>query len=320
MLKGKTGDVLEKIRGLFSRKYTFIFVPDVTGKFIRFSTPKIVIKGAVAALAVFVTLFTVFSVTIIKKNEDLRELKDLRSTTAAQKVEIQQFSQKIKMVETQLSRLEKFDRKLRVITALEKQAAAPSELGLGGPNAADSGAEFLSGAGKMNQSMIDTLNGDLGRLHQQAESQEISFFELDEFFKEQSSLLSHTPSIWPVRGWITSTFGYRRSPFTGLRELHEGLDMATQIGSPIVSPAAGVVVSSGFHRGYGNLLEIDHGYGVTTRYGHTSKIMVTPGRKVKRGDVVALVGSTGRSTGPHLHYEVVVNGVAVNPYGYILED
>jgi len=320
MLRSKSGDILERIRGLFSRKYTFIFVPDVTGKFIRFSTPKIVLKGAVAALAVFVILFTVFSVTIIKKNEDLRELKDLRSTTAAQKVEIQQFSQKIKMVETHLSRLEKFDRKLRVITALEKQNPASAEFGLGGPNAADSGTEFLNGAGKMNQSMIDTLNGDLGRLRQQAESQEISFFELDEFFKEQSSLLSHTPSIWPVRGWITSTFGYRRSPFTGLREMHEGLDVATQIGSPIVSPAAGVVVSSGFHRGYGNMLEIDHGYGVTTRYGHTSKIMVSPGRKVKRGDIIALVGSTGRSTGPHLHYEVVLNGVAVNPYGYILED
>lgn len=320
MLKGKVTDVLDKFRGLFSRKYTFIFVPDVTGKFIRFSTPKVVVKGALAALAAFVVVFTVFSVTIIKKNEDLRELKELRSSTAAQKVEIQQFNQKIKMVETQLSRLEKFDRKLRVITALEKQNPASADFGLGGPNAGDAGAEFANGVGKMNQSMIDTLNGDLGRLRQQAESQEISFFELDEFFKEQSSLLSHTPSIWPVRGWITSTFGYRRSPFTGLREMHEGLDVATQNGSPVVAPAAGVVITSGFHRGYGNMLEIDHGYGVTTRYGHNSKIMVTPGRKVNRGDVVALVGSTGRSTGPHLHYEVIVNGVPVNPYGYILED
>lgn len=320
MLKGKVTDVLDKFRGLFSRKYTFIFVPDVTGKFIRFSTPKVVVKGALAALAAFVVVFTVFSVTIIKKNEDLRELKELRSSTAAQKVEIQQFNQKIKMVETQLSRLEKFDRKLRVITALEKQNPASADFGLGGPNALDTGGEFANGVGKMNQSMIDTLNGDLGRLRQQAESQEISFFELDEFFKEQSSLLSHTPSIWPVRGWITSTFGYRRSPFTGLREIHEGLDVATQNGSPVVAPAAGIVITAGFHRGYGNMLEIDHGYGVTTRYGHNSKIMVTPGRKVKRGDVVALVGSTGRSTGPHLHYEVIVNGVPVNPYGYILED
>ncbi|MBI4667137.1 MAG: M23 family metallopeptidase [Nitrospinae bacterium] len=319
MKRVNLAELKERFRGLLSRKYTFIFVPDVTGRFIRFSTPKAVVKGAVGLVAVIGVCFALFSISILKKAEELSELRDLRGVTVSQKLEIQQFSQKMKMIETQLSRLEKFDRKLRIITALEKQTPSTSDFGLGGPTM-DKDVDFSSATGRLNQSVIDGLNNDLNQIKQQAETQEISFFELDEHFKEQSAMLSHTPSIWPVRGWITSTFGYRRSPFTNMRELHEGLDIATQNGSPVVAPASGIVVNAGIHRGYGNMVEIDHGYGVSTRYGHNSKLMVNVGRKVKRGDVVALVGSTGRSTGPHLHYEVLLNGVPVNPYRYILED
>ena len=303
----------------FAKKYTFIFVPDVTGQFLRFSVPKIIIKSAAGLALASVAGFSLFSYAVLQKNEDLKELKDLRGVAATQKLEIQQFGQKLKEMEAQLVRLEQFDKKLRVITALETNPQKETEFGLGGPNQ-DAMANFSTASKRYTESLLETLNTDIEHVKKQAERQEVSFFELDEFFKDQSSLLSHTPSIWPARGWVTSTFGYRRSPFTGLREMHEGLDVATQIGAPVIAPANGIVIREGYHRGYGNMVEIDHGYGVITRFGHNSKILVKLGQKVRRGDAVATVGSTGRSTGPHLHYEVVLNGVPVNPYRYILED
>jgi len=304
--------------GFFSRKYTFIFVPDITGKFIRFSVPRALVKcGVVIGLAAAVG-FGYFAHTVLQKSEGLSELEKIRKIATAQKLDIQRFSKKIKQVEAHLSRLEKFDRKLRVITALEKQETAQAEMGKGGPNH-ESSMEIPS-TPKYTQSLINALNEDLDRIKKQAEAQEVSFFELDEFFREQSALLTHTPSIWPVRGWVTSTFGYRRSPFTGLREMHEGLDIATHLKAQVMAPANGMVIRVGYHAGYGKLVEIDHGYGVVTRYGHNSKNLVKVGQRVKRGDVIALVGNTGRSTGPHLHYEVLLNGVPVNPYRYILED
>ncbi len=303
---------------MFTKKYTFIFVPDVTGKFIRFSTPRTVVKAFAFLALVSVVAFSYFSYTVMEKSKDLVELEKLRAITADQKLEIQRFSKKIKQVESQLGRLEKFDRKLRVITALERQDQT-AKFGTGGPNI-DSDISFATKSKKYSQSLLASLNKDIVRIKNQAEAQESSFFELDEFFKEQSSLLSHTPSIWPVKGWVTSTFGYRRSPFSGLREMHEGIDVATHMKAPIIAPANGIVTRVGYHRGYGNLVEIDHGYGVVTRFGHNSKNVVKLGQKVKRGNVIALVGSTGRSTGPHMHYEVLLNGVPVNPNSYIFED
>ncbi len=303
----------------FAKRYTFIFIPDITGKLNKFSVPKIVVKGAIAISLFFVVGFSYFAYTVYNKSSDLKEINELRSIAAGQKLEIQHFSKKMKQIEAHLARLEKFDRKLRVITALEKQTPASSEFGTGGPDQ-DAMMNFSSSSKKYTESLMNTLNEDLTRINRQAEAQEISFFELDEFFKEQSSLLSHTPSIWPVRGWVTSTFGYRRSPFTGLREMHEGLDIASQMKAPVTSTASGIVVRVGFRRGYGNVVEIDHGYGVVTRYGHNSKNLVKIGQSVKRGEVVALLGNTGRSTGPHLHYEVLLNGVPVNPDRYILEE
>lgn len=149
---------------------------------------------------------------------------------------------------------------------------------------------------------------------------EQGILELWENLSERQSLLLATPSLRPVRGWFTSKFGYRISPFTGRPMMHAGLDIAASPGSPIYAPADGVVSFAGYDPGYGKLVSVDHGYGVITRYGHTSQIFVEVGQKVKRHDVIALVGSTGRSTGPHLHYEVRVNNVPVDPQNYVLDE
>lgn len=132
--------------------------------------------------------------------------------------------------------------------------------------------------------------------------------------------LDSTPTLRPTGGWYTSGFGVRSSPYTGKPTMHEGMDLANQWGSAVVAPAAGIVTYAGPRAGYGNLLTMDHGYGIQTQYGHISRFYVRVGEHIKRGQRIAAVGNTGRSTGPHVHYEVRVNGIPVNPFFYILED
>ncbi len=144
--------------------------------------------------------------------------------------------------------------------------------------------------------------------------------QLWESLSSRQSLLRSTPSMKPAMGWITSRFGYRMSPFSGKAALHQGVDIASAPGTPVYAPADGVVSYAGYDQGYGKLVSIDHGYGVVTRYGHNSQLFVVVGQKVKRGDVITATGSTGRSTGTHLHYEVRVNGLPVDPLNYILTE
>ena len=248
------------------------------------------------------------------------ELVKLRRESKIRKIQVEKFTQQVKNFETEMVRLERFEKKLRVITALENSPRSiEKNWGVGGPYGLSTNS-FTTAMGRGAANMVERLSNGLDHLGKQAKIQSISFQELDNFFKNQKSLLSSTPSIWPTRGWVTSGFGFRKSPFTGLREKHEGWDIAARNGAPVRTTADGVVVVEGREYGYGNLVEIDHGYGLVTRYGHNSKHLVKVGDRVKRGQVVVLVGNTGRSTGPHLHYEVLLNGVPVNPKNYILED
>ncbi len=136
---------------------------------------------------------------------------------------------------------------------------------------------------------------------------------------QQKALLSSIPTFSPVDGWITSGFGRRVSPFTGEKGVHQGIDIAAPVGTPILAPADGVVIFTGAKAGFGNFIMIAHGYGVVTRYGHNLQNMVQPGQKVTRGEQIGTVGMTGRTTGPHCHYEIVVNGKVENPQKFILD-
>ncbi|MDY7038885.1 MAG: M23 family metallopeptidase, partial [Thermodesulfobacteriota bacterium] len=142
--------------------------------------------------------------------------------------------------------------------------------------------------------------------------------ELCKFLESQKSILACTPSIWPVRGWVSSGFGYRISPFTNEKEFHRGIDISARMKKTIVAPADGIISSIRFNHGYGKILTINHGHGILTKYAHLSKILVKKGQNINRGQKIALVGKTGRTTGPHLHYEVHLNGVPMNPRRYIL--
>ena len=252
--------------------------------------------------------------------DDEVELTELQRSSKIRKIQVEKFAQQVKNFESEMTRLERFEKKLRVITALEDSPRAASKnWGVGGSYGLPTRSLTTSLANEAI-SLADKLSNNLGHLTAQAKIQTISFQALDDFFKNQKSLLLATPSIWPTRGWVTSNFGFRKSPFTGLRERHEGWDIAARSGAAIRSTADGIVTVAGREHGYGKMIEVDHGYGLVTRYGHNSKNLLKAGTRVKRGQIIALVGNTGRSTGPHLHYEVLLNGVPMNPKNYILED
>ena len=303
---------------LFSKKYTLIFVPDVT-KFKRFSVSVIIAKSGFWLGLMLLLGFSYFSYTVIQRNADLEELDGLRVSSVEQKREILKFAQKLQHIESQLSRLEQFDRKLRVMTAQEDRQDSTKDFGSGGPHL-NNKSTFPNTPNKLLKSYTDILINELGKVERKVEEQEASFSEMHKFLMARASVLSHTPSIVPVEGWITSSFGRRRSPFTGKREMHEGLDIAARTGTPIVAPADGTVIKVGYNGGYGKVVVIDHGNGIVTKFGHNSKNLTKVGKKVRRGDVIAKLGNTGRSTGPHVHYEVLLNGVAVNPSRYILSN
>jgi murein DD-endopeptidase MepM/ murein hydrolase activator NlpD len=166
---------------------------------------------------------------------------------------------------------------------------------------------------------LQVLQRDLDRLSAESETERLLQQHLAKFLKDRRSILASTPALWPVRGWVTSGFGTRISPFGKGRKFHAGVDISTRRGTPIIAPAGGVITFAGWEGGYGRMLAINHGQGIVTRYGHLQKFKVKLGQKVERGQAIALVGNTGRSTGPHLHYEVLLSGVPTNPMYYILD-
>ncbi|PLX70250.1 MAG: peptidase M23 [Denitrovibrio sp.] len=171
---------------------------------------------------------------------------------------------------------------------------------------------------RKDKRFFEELNSTITSLGAEIEKRAVSLSELADFLEEQKLMLSSTPTIWPVKGWISSGFGYRVSPFTGRRVFHEGLDIATKYNTQVKAAAKGVVVFSGRKAGYGKTIIVDHGYGYITKYGHNNKLLVKAGDKISKGDLIAEVGSTGRSTWPHVHYEVLVNGIPVNPLKFIV--
>ena len=162
------------------------------------------------------------------------------------------------------------------------------------------------------------MHDQVQQLDRASKGQKNAFESLLESLENQRNLLACTPAIRPTNGWTTSRFGYRMSPFTGLREFHKGLDIANRKGTPVHTTADGVVAFIGNKGLLGKVIVVDHGHGMVTRYAHIDKALKKRGERVKRGDFIATIGNSGRTTGTHLHYEILVNGVPVNPEKYIL--
>lgn len=251
------------------------------------------------------------------ENRYQAEIEYLQEQNQAQAFHIQQFTDRLGHLTGQMERLQNFYAKLKILANLDLQEPQDPSMAAGGPQ---------PDAREINMYLEESLKQQIQRVHWEmeelqmlAEIQERNAYKVERFFDSQRSLLTSTPTIWPVRGWITSSFGQRISPFTGMLQMHEGLDIAARPGTPVKASAEGVVIYSGWKSDFGKLVTIDHGYGYRTRYAHMSNIYVKNGQRVRRGDTIGSVGNTGRSTGPHLHYEVKVRGLPVNPKTYLLD-
>lgn len=297
-----------------SRHFTLMVVPDRDSRVRRYRISTAwVVRGAVAA-ACGVLVLVGAGIHYSVMWERAAENRLLRDENTQLRTQLQMVQEKISHIDETLDRVERFDQKLRAITALNDSERGLPMGPLDGPEGAP--AE-MTGIGGIDPD--DDLPDRLEALVEEASRNERSLAQLHRYFEDQQSLLASTPSIWPARGWVTSDFGVRLDPYTAKRVVHKGMDIANRPGTPVVAPADGVVVFAGSEGGYGKVLVVDHGYGVKTRYAHLSEIRVKPGEKIKRGQGIAAVGNTGRSTGPHLHYEVRVNGIPENPRKFILE-
>ena len=330
--------------------YKLIWLKDAHARPVQLTIPKfwvrrVAIAAGVAAVAVGLMGFDYF-----RLRGDTSELEGLRLEAGAQREQITAFRTRIQEVDAKLSKVADLERKVRIIANL------PGAVGVGGeqsieeeaipvgrdaerthPVAGDAdsaqpidspytgqggdGEDLSSGvASPENEGeWLGGLDDRATHLGVNADERVESLARLLDQLEDKQDKLASSPSVWPSRGWLTSRFGFRISPFTGRRQMHAGLDIAAAAGTAIVAPARGRATFVGTKGPLGQALVIDHGFGVRTMYGHTQEIFVKPGETVERGQRIASIGNTGRSTGPHLHYVVEVNGVPRNPLDYIFD-
>ena len=313
--------------------FTVLVVPDRTSRVRKVTIARSWFYGAVASVAL---VFLLVGGVLVHYVRVLGELSDYQSVYQENRevaLQLRTYQERIRKLDSRLDHLERIEHKLRVMTSLEDPARniaigpltdreSPESLDRVFEDSEPRGAESVSPSSPeadRREFEFRKIGFRLEKLEGEAKARELSLEELHALLDDQRSILNSTPSIWPTRGFVSSTFGYRVSPFTSVKKMHEGMDVAAPKGTDVVAPADGVVTFSGVKGAYGNIVVVDHGYGLVTRYGHLSKLLCEPGQHIKRGTTIAKVGNTGRSTGDHLHYEVRIDGVPVNPTRYIIE-
>lgn len=288
-----------------AKRFTILVIPEGSHQVRRFAVRRSVVKGIIAASAILAIGFVGLVADYILTNLDRSEFERLQVENLEQREELHRLVVKLEDLRQEMVVLAQNDAKVRVMAKLSAPKG-DSIVGIGGPEPKDDvNREFNE-----IQLRIDEVRRqiDLRR-----ESQE----EIQGILNDQRSLLAAKPSGWPVKGWLTSKFGMRRDPFDGRRKMHEGLDIAARTGTAVTATADGIVSSVRTEAGYGKVIVVDHGYGYRTIYGHNSRTYAKVGQRVRRGDRIAAVGNTGRSTGSHVHYEIRLNGLPVNPKKYI---
>lgn len=242
-------------------------------------------------------------------------LSEAERTIEDQNTHLTAMVSKLTGLQNDLDRVQQFDSKLRLMMNMERDPTDVSAMG--GPGSDSFSRTYLPI--HRQELMVRKMNVFLKQLAVETQLEEVRQQELLRTLRKNRDVLASMPSIWPIEGFITSRFGNRPSPFTGRGgEFHKGLDISARIGTPIYAPGKGTVTFAGTDGGYGNSVIIQHGSGITTRYAHMQRFVVKDGQQVKRGDIIGYVGTTGRTTGPHLHYEVRLNGANVDPMRYIL--
>lgn len=331
------------------KKVTFFIVTNQTGQ-----TRKIVLSAAwLKALSfifiVFVLIIAAGLVDYFGLLVQAMENKRLKAENAQLSKQFQVVESKVSALENSLERVKTFTTKLKLITNVDAEDRI-TKLTMGSkpsqgqqieeyepmeqrqePRTLVAQDQLYDNQPSLNEQKGELANEDadkdyaslvvrIDKAVRETQLKEQSVIDLWESLSERQSLLNSTPNMKPARGWLTSRFGYRISPFTGKTALHAGIDIAAAPGSPVYAPADGVVVYASYDEFYGKLITVDYGYGVSTRFGHLSQIYVQVGQRVTKWDVIGAVGNTGRSTGPHLHYEVRINGTPVDPLNFILDE
>jgi len=330
--------------------YTIVVFRGSTAKPLRFSfSRKLVRNFVIGGCVLLLADFLVISHYVIRTQE-VWELTAFRTEAMSARQQTAAFSSAVDDLKKRLVSMKEVNQRLRVMLGIEVPKPGDMVNGRGGedvplPEASEmpsrslnKTADTVSGnavqdvEGNQEHSSLaghDSSHNELQEvasvkeglewLSKEATVQERILNELAQAAEQRSARWASTPSIWPVRGWVTSGFGPRVSPFTEKPAWHDGLDIGAAPNAPIQAPAQGRVTATGFDPKLGNLVRLDHGFGIETLYGHLAKALVKEGQRVNRGDVIALVGSSGLATGPHLHYMVKVNGQALDPTRYILE-
>jgi murein DD-endopeptidase MepM/ murein hydrolase activator NlpD len=325
-------------------RFSLIIVSDETAPVRRFEILKSSVRRGIWAAGIAALVGLGIAVDYVRVRIDNRELDALREETAARRVQVAEFQQKLEGVDRKLAQLHEFERKIRIIANLPGSAAsggadvtasegeqgevAPTPDGEGGPE--DPFPPDLGAFSSQPRVQRPPEGADVGKrvsllreaaetLGVVAEGQGASLGDLVAALEGKHEFLAASPSIWPAKGWLTSRYGYRVSPFTGKPQFHAGLDIAAAQGTPVIAPARGRVVFVGKRGPMGNSIVIDHGHGVRTQYGHNDELRVQLGQTVERGQLISTLGSSGRSTGPHLHYVVEVYGKTKDPLDYIFD-
>jgi len=302
--------------------YTILVLPDASSQIRRFHIAKPILSTLAVTAGLIFTAFLFLIYQAVGHTGHMLELRQLRTTSSEQANLLQKFER----LENQMAGLREFDLRLRTAAGLEVKDAESSIVGVGGADTLSSSALLVAAVAHQTSPTTpstgirtDNLGGEFDRLSREMNDRNKSFQGLIGSLETKRSLLASTPTIWPVKGWLTAGFGQRRSPFTGQRQMHEGVDIANTVGTPVIAPADGIVTYTGPLGGFGDVVSVDHGHKISTFYAHLQQHKVAKGQRVRRGDVIGSVGTTGRVTGPHLHYEIQVNEVSVDPTKYVID-
>jgi murein DD-endopeptidase MepM/ murein hydrolase activator NlpD len=288
--------------------YTLIVVPHARARFRKFQVSVRLTRWVLGAFGVMAIVLVGILVHYTWIAVEVAEIRRLRVENLALATKARAYEENAGQLQAKVLQLQSIVTKLGIMAGVERSLPDASIGGVGGLTGSETTPPSVDIA-----STLQSLDQRVGTLSEKST-------QLEAYFKDQRAVLASTPSIWPLRGYLSERFGNRTDPFTGLRDFHPGIDISVPRGSKVAAPADGVVVFCGAKNGYGNIIVIDHGYGTVTRYGHLDGFNVRPGQRVKRGDVIGFSGNTGRSTAPHLHYEVWVNDQMRNPIEYIIDE
>lgn len=296
------------------KKYQIFVFDEKTGKKRSFSIKSSLLYGTFGVLA----LFTGVNTYLV---QHFLDTKDIKSELIVAEREIEEKESRlvgilaeIEVLRDDINRIRQFDNQLKMLVG---QKTETKENAMGGVESEEFKVDMLPL--HRQELAARKIRSYLRELKKDSQLEEVIQQDLIVLMNESTQKLASIPSIIPTHGFISSRFGARTSPFTGIRQVHKGLDIAAPIGTKIIAPADGRVLFAKLDGAYGLSVEVDHGNGIITRYAHMSKFHVKAGDMIKRGDLIGNVGNTGRSTGAHLHYEVIINGVHTNPMAYIIE-